>query len=470
MPAASMPTSTDTHGVPAVGEVFEGKYRIEGVLGTGGMGVVLSAMHLHLEQRVAIKLMRPELAMESATVERFVREGRAAVKIKSEHVARVLDVAVRSGGGPYLVMEYLQGADLGHLLDAHGPLPVETAVDYVTQACEALAEAHAHGIIHRDIKPSNLFLTTNANGLPCVKVLDFGIAKAISPGDTHEARATTTTSSLLGSPLYMAPERMRASASVDPRTDIWSLGVILFELISGKFPFDAGSTPELIAMILQDAPHQLRALVPGAPAGLEAAIGRCLEKDPARRFASVADLSAAIEPYGPRVPTVTSAQIARAMMTATAARVRIERSLEATAASPLSSPAAFATTETWTGGSGAPKNGSRGRGVGWVVACVVVGLVAFVGIYKSTTGATPAASPATLSDTPPSAAPSESLSPMPPTSAASDPPAAASEKPAGTPLRPTRRENGKAAAARPQPAPAPQPTVDPFKRAPDRHD
>jgi len=467
---ASPPATTDSGAMPVAGEVFEGKYLVERVLGAGGMGVVLSAMHLHLQQRVAIKLMRPELAKEPATVERFVREGRAAVKIRSEHVARVLDVGVREGGEPYIVMEFLEGADLGHLVETHGPLPVTTAVDYVTQACEALAEAHAHGIVHRDVKPSNLFLTTRADGLPCVKVLDFGIAKVTLAGDTPDGGSMTRTDAVVGSPLYMAPERMRSATAVDPRTDIWSLGVILFELVSGEFPFDSASAPELCAMILRDPPRPLREVAPLAPAALEAVVMRCLEKDPDRRFASVAELAAAIEPFGPGAPMVTSGQIARAMQTATASRTRLERALGPTEDVASARLVESATTETWTGGKATAGAGGSRR---LRVAALGLALGACVGLIawgprllrKPVAATAPSNVPAAASDAPvPATTAAPTATEAPPVDSASatpQPPAASAPIVAAKPGR-----------ARPAAAakPAPAATVDPFKRAPDRHD
>ncbi len=467
---ASPPATTDSGAMPAAGEVFEGKYLVERVLGAGGMGVVLAAMHLHLQQRVAIKLMRPELAKEPATVERFVREGRAAVKIRSEHVARVLDVGVREGGEPYIVMEFLEGADLGNLVETHGPLPVATAVDYVTQACEALAEAHAHGIVHRDVKPSNLFLTTRADGLPCVKVLDFGIAKATLAGDTPDGGSMTRTDAVVGSPLYMAPERMRSATTVDPRTDIWSLGVILFELVSGEFPFDSGSAPELCAMILRDPPRPLRAVAPQVPAALEAVVMRCLEKDPDQRFGSVAELAAAIEPFGPNAPMVTSGQIARAQQTATATRARQERGSERNEDVASARVADSATTETWTGSKAAVAAGGSRR-----VRVAVIGLAlgAAVGLIawgprllrKPEAADAPSTVPAAASEAPvpvTTAAPSASEAP-PAVSASAAPEAPVASAPTVA-AKPARTKP--AAAAKPAPAA----TVDPFKRAPDRHD
>ncbi|HEY3500068.1 MAG TPA: serine/threonine-protein kinase, partial [Polyangiaceae bacterium] len=214
------------------GQVLAGKYAVERVLGRGGMGVVVAAQHLQLFHHVAIKLMLPEVAANSEAVLRFVREARAVTRIKSEHVVRVSDVGTLDSGEPFMVMEYLEGADLGALLLQRGPLPIAEAAEYVLQACDAIAEAHALGIIHRDLKPPNLYLSRRADGSPVVKVLDFGISKA----QTAAGDAMTRTSALMGSPLYMSPEQMTSSRDVDPRSDIWSLGIILYKLVSGRLP------------------------------------------------------------------------------------------------------------------------------------------------------------------------------------------------------------------------------------------
>jgi serine/threonine-protein kinase len=298
--------------LPAPGEVFAGRYRVERVIGSGGMGVVLEATHLHLEERVAIKMLLPSLSSDAAFVGRFLREGRASVKIRSEHVARVFDVATLDDGTPYMVMEYLAGSDLGHLLEKLGPLSVALTADYVLQACEALAEAHSRDIVHRDIKPSNLFLTKRPDGTECIKVLDFGISKAISTSNS-QGLAATTTDTVMGSPLYMAPEQMRAPHDVDARCDIWSLGVILYELVSGMPPFSAPTIPELCAIVLRDAPPPLEGARPDAPAGLARVVQRCLEKEPRDRFADVADFARALAPFGGAGARASSERIMRVL-------------------------------------------------------------------------------------------------------------------------------------------------------------
>src|SRR5580704_996551 len=209
-----------------VGEVLAGKYRVEGILGAGGMGVVVAAHHLQLDERVALKFLLPEALANAEAVARFDREARAAVKIKSEHVARVIDVGKLENGSPYMGMEYLDGSDLSAWLQKRGSPPIPQVVDFVLQACEAIAEAHSLGIVHRDLKPANLFCIRRPDGGLCIKVLDFGISKMSMLGDLH----MTGTTAVFGSPAYMSPEQMHASKDVDGRTDVWSLGVILYEL------------------------------------------------------------------------------------------------------------------------------------------------------------------------------------------------------------------------------------------------
>ncbi len=279
------------------GEILAGKYQIERVLGRGGMGVVVAARHLQLEEMVAVKLMLPDVALAPDAVGRFVREARAAAKIQSEHVARVWDVGALDTGQPYMVMQYLEGCDLSALLARRGALPIEEAVGYLLQACEALAEAHAIGIVHRDLKPGNLFLANRRDASPIVKVLDFGISKVTGSAASQSDSAKTRTSALMGSPLYMSPEQMTSSRDVDARSDVWALGVILFELVAGRTPFDADTLPQVCAAILSGPTPSLVERLPDVPPEFERIIRRCLAKSAGDRYASISEFARALLPF-----------------------------------------------------------------------------------------------------------------------------------------------------------------------------
>jgi hypothetical protein len=279
------------------GDVIAGKYRVEDVLGVGGMGVIVAARHMQLDDRVAIKVLRPQMATIEEAVVRFSREARAAVKIKSEHAARVFDVGALENGAPYLVMELLEGRDLGVWLTTDGPLAVEQAVDFVLQACAAMADAHSLGIVHRDIKPSNLFCCRRRDGQQWIKVLDFGISKA-TDAVSASGQGVTRSNTVLGTPEHMSPEQMRGVADVDARADVWAIGVTIYELLSGALPFSGDAFVDVANSVMTAAPPPLRELRPDVPAGLEAAILTCLEKDRDHRFGNVADLAAALVPFG----------------------------------------------------------------------------------------------------------------------------------------------------------------------------
>ena len=266
-----------------------GRYRVGKTLGRGGMGEVVEAKHEQLGTRVAIKVMRAERAQKPELIERFLREARAAAQLQGEHVCRVHDFGTLEAGPPYMVMELLTGRDLASIIKDEGGIEPGLAARYITQACEAMAEAHALGIIHRDLKPSNLFLCLRPDGTTSIKVLDFGIAKAIG----HDS-ALTDTDHAIGSPAYMSPEQVRSSKAVDARTDIWSLGIVMFELLTGKLPFEADNPAGLaLAITTQKAP----ALPPAVPKKLAEAVKRCLHRDAERRYADVGELAAALEPF-----------------------------------------------------------------------------------------------------------------------------------------------------------------------------
>jgi hypothetical protein len=272
-------------------EILAGKYRITRMLGEGGMGIVAEAVHMGLGHRVALKLLKRDLVRPDHR-ERFFREARAAGALRSEHVVAIKDVDTLPDDTPFLVMEYLEGADLGSVLVSRGTLPVEEATDYLLQACEAIAEAHALGIIHRDLKPANLFMTHRVDGTRLIKVLDFGIAKITGPELVCDL---TTTSQYMGSPSYMSPEQVRSAKRVDARSDLWALGVILYELTAGVLPFDGESTGDVFVKISTEPP---RPFTPPTPVpGLEAVILRCLRKAPEERYQDVLELAAALAPF-----------------------------------------------------------------------------------------------------------------------------------------------------------------------------
>ncbi len=298
--------------IPEVGAIFDGKFRIDGLLGQGGMAIVLAATHLQLDQRVAIKVLLPEAGIDPEIVHRFLQEGRSASKIRSEHVVRVLDVGVHDER-PYLVLEYLDGVDLDVFLAQSGPLPGALAVDYLLQACEAIAEAHVSGIIHRDLKPANLFLTHRADGGACVKVLDFGISKLLQSHSTVTLSHETSPLLIMGSPHYMSPEQMQSAKSADQRSDLWALGAILHELVAGKPPFQGDSMTALCAAILMAPPPPLSSRHGDVPPALAAVVKRCLEKDPANRFANVAELASALAPLGSPAARLSATCIERVL-------------------------------------------------------------------------------------------------------------------------------------------------------------
>jgi serine/threonine-protein kinase len=323
------------------GDIVAGKYRIESILGAGGMGVVVVATHLELLETRAIKFMLPEALTNADAVERFVREARAASLLKSEHVARVFDVGRLETGAPYMVMEHLEGTDLDVVLRSRGQLPVGEGVLYILQAAEALAEAHGRGIIHRDLKPSNLFIAARANGSPCVKVLDFGISKII--GAVGADVDLTKEHTVLGSPHYMSPEQMRSSRDVDGRSDIWSLGVILYMILAAQRPFRGHHVGEIIARVMASKPAPPSRHRRELPPELDAVIMRCLERTPSARFADVSELAKALLPFAPEGSARLVEGIARIVISpgrtaASLSAVQLSESQRLAAATPMRTP------------------------------------------------------------------------------------------------------------------------------------
>ncbi|HLL21753.1 MAG TPA: serine/threonine-protein kinase [Kofleriaceae bacterium] len=393
-----------------VGTILAGKYRIERMIGEGGMGMVVAATHLHLGTQVALKFLHHDMASNAHMSERFMREARASALLKSEHVCRVADVGILETGAPYIVMELLAGQDLSSMLRNHGPLPVSTVADYVLQALIGLAEAHAAGIVHRDLKPGNLFWTQRPDGSALIKVLDFGIAK--SPASVNFSM--THTSAVMGSPGYMSPEQLKSSKVVDARSDVWSMGVVLYELVTGNTPFHGESITELALKVAMDPTPEL----PGHfPRTFQALVARCLEKDPARRFPDVADLAQALAPFaGPRgqdmANGVTRVLRGHNAVAATMHAVGAMGPHGAASGARSNPPKSHPTTLGAAAGSLVDPN-ARGRGalIGAVAALSVIGIVIGVVLAMRGDGKSSAtASPPTTAKQPDTA----KVSPPPP--------------------------------------------------------
>ncbi|MGK4003261.1 protein kinase [Sorangium sp. So ce1036] len=309
---------SDEEGVVPVrcGEIVAERYRVERLLGTGGMGTVVAARHLSLGELVAIKFMRAEYCGNPQLLRRFQREARGMFRLKTEHVPRVFDLgtlAPRPGVAqpvPFIVMEHLSGNDLRSIVERRGRLPVPEAAEYVRQACAAVSEAHALGMVHRDIKPANLFLTYRTDGTPLIKVLDFGVAKFTTARPEDEGLELTTARSVMGSRRYMAPEQMLTPRDVDLRADLWALGVVLYQLVSGALPFGAETLEQLVLVVTEQPPRPLRSACADLPDGFDEIVMRCLEKDRRLRPASAGELSAALAPFalnGPPDATLPTA-------------------------------------------------------------------------------------------------------------------------------------------------------------------
>lgn len=430
-PAASMPFPPGT--------VLAGKYRVDRLLGEGGMGWVVVATHLQLEQRVALKFMRTSHAMSSPeAVARFLREARAAARIQSEHVARVSDVGTLESGAPYLVMEYLEGRDLDSLLQARRSLPIAEAIDYAMQACEGLGEVHAAGIVHRDLKPANLFLARRSDGSVRVKLLDFGISKiASTPGRTSDG-GMTSTQALMGSPLYMAPEQMRSSKGVDARADIWSMGVILYEMLGGQSPFNGDTLPQVCARIMAETPDSLREARRDVPSALEAVVMRCLEKDVQRRFQDVVALAQALAPFGPPDARIAADRIGRVVRRTQPSSADLVGGAAATTTVNSAQPEVAQTAATF--GTAASTNITRrSSSLPWVAgaaALVVAGIVAVFATRGGSSEASKTGSSSTLATGLVVSSPPVAASPGP-TRAADLPPVASDSSAPTEPVAPS---------------------------------
>jgi eukaryotic-like serine/threonine-protein kinase len=271
-----------------LGSVVAERYRLERVVGSGGMGVVAKATRLDDDSAVAIKFIKLARLAQRDAVQRFHREAGAAAQLESPHAVRVFEIATTDDGTPFVVMEFLEGQTFAEHLQQHGPLPIALACRWLTQVCSAISEAHRHGIIHRDLKPQNLFARRLGSGALSATVLDFGLAKSLLPHPSEDG--TTSQNVVLGSPSYMSPEQIRWQSRLDHRTDIWSLGVVLHELVTGGLPFEGSWSAEIFASVLGELPKPMRLARPDVPGALEAVVARCLRKDPAERFASAEEL------------------------------------------------------------------------------------------------------------------------------------------------------------------------------------
>ena len=338
----------------APGTILLGKYRVEELIGTGGMSKVVRVSHLYLQQSVALKILLPTLAEDPSTVQRFLREAQATVKLRSEHIARVSDVGTLPDGAPFMEMEYLDGNDLNQILRHHGPQMPAIVCDLMLQACEGLSEAHHAGIVHRDVKPSNFFITRRPDGSMLLKILDFGISKT-PVGYEGELTGTQT---VIGTPTYMAPEQMKNGRSADPRSDIWSLGVVMYQLINGRPPFAGESYAELVLKVGAEAPMPMHVQI---PQGLHDVIYRCLEKDPNRRHKNVAELSRLLAPYAtdPHAGAQSASRTARILM---GSRIH-NQALALTANGGMTAPLSPAqlTPKSWQQASSSSASHGRGQ-------------------------------------------------------------------------------------------------------------
>lgn len=350
-----------------VGQEIGGKYLVERVLGQGGMGVVMVVRHIALGQPYAMKVMHQTLVDDPTATRRFLREAQIAASIRSEHAVRVFDVGLLPSGAPYMVMEYHEGMDLARVLRARGAVRIADAVRWILQACKAIGEAHTRGVLHRDIKPSNLLLTWDHQGEQRIKVLDFGISKCDEAKADGAASDLTHPGDLLGSPAYMAPERLRSQQDT-PAADVWALGVVLYELITGSKPFSARGDIGTIARVLEMPPEPPSRYRPDLPAGLEGTILRCLDKDPMRRLGSVADLIQHLSPFIEEHALTAGSSPDRTVIIPTIAHIN-----------PLKKRPSAESETRFDGVSRAPRRLGRRKGL-WAAAC---GLVISIGALSA---------------------------------------------------------------------------------------
>jgi serine/threonine protein kinase len=385
-------------GPVQLGQVVGGKYRIEGILGASGMGIVYSATHLQMDARVAVKFLLVKSSDHAVdALERFTREAKFMAKIHSEHVVRVIDVGALDAT-PFIVMELLVGDDLARVLLRQGPLPIEVAVDYVLQAAEGLAAAHAAGVIHRDLKPSNLFLT-RLDGRDVVKLIDFGVAKYRGGDSGPQSDALTQTHVMIGSPRYMAPEQVRASKDVDARADVWSLAIILQELLTAKPVFKGPSVSDSLVLILTTDPPRVDQLRPEVPSGLADAVARALVKDPAHRTPTVATFASELLPFA----SMTRRGVYEPIF-AHAAVPRVPRTFGADSVSDVSAVGGEPTKTAWGTGVTAPPDSRRAAKVAVAAvagATIAIGILVALVLHRHPTATSAAAASAPTSEVAP---------------------------------------------------------------------
>lgn len=465
----------------AIGDILMGKWRIEKILGQGGMGVVLGARHVVLKERAALKFLTPTVVDRPEFVSRFLREARVAARLDSEHLVRVTDVGLLDGAAPYMVMEHVSGKDLRRLLAAHGPMEISRAVDYVVQACEGIADAHSYGVVHRDLKPANLVLTRRRDGTELIKVLDFGISTAAMARDDTDVDLTGE-GVTLGSPKYMSPEQIANSSQVDQRSDVWSLAVVLYELLAGTPPFDGTHQAHIYAQVVgKDPVRSLRALRPEVPQALEDAILHALDRERDARTPSVAVLATELVAAAGMSADAKQASRLERMHIALATQHAAEEAYDSLPPMPapavdaaLRVPASSVMPVVEPTGASAPSRSSP-RWLGWMVAVAVIALgVSAVWLVRGRAGAgdrspasqsTGAASSPT--STPSASAVASTAAGAIPSASAPDPSAVApsmSESGAGARgVRGAPRSTGPRVAPTPSATPAPTVPHDPLE-------
>jgi eukaryotic-like serine/threonine-protein kinase len=401
------------------GRVLDGRYRVERLLGRGGMGAVYDGRHAIVGKRVAIKMLHAEFAANEEVLKRFYREAQAAAAIGHKNIIDIMDVGVTPANEPYIVMEYLEGEDLESMLVRTGPLSLEAACGILEPALNALGAAHAKGIVHRDLKPANIFLCREQGGAPTVKLIDFGISKFSGAAGSTKL---TQTGSLLGTPAYMSPEQARGDQSVDHRTDLYAVGVILYQMLTGSLPFVGDNYNTLLISVLTAEPRPLRQLNPRIPTDAEALVLKELSKDPAARSQSAIEMLEAFKGLAAYKERGNGLSLLGTQLHAGVASGDIGAATDrggGSSASRVLSQMAKATPGVWSGTEA--KKGPRPALVGGLVAAAVIAVAAVVFVLLRGSGTpvapvAPVAAPIVAPAAPPPAA-----APVPAPAAAPEP-------------------------------------------------